>query len=131
MEQQSTGRLIGMVLAGLFGVIPMLLYDYVVVKLLEKEGKPPMKRMDWLTSAWVTNTINNLAGFGGVVGATLRINFYGKDVPRGKVVATVSKVALFLISGLSILSFVAFVDLFLFEPKMFFVNIGFGYYWAV
>lgn len=61
MEQQSTGRLIGMVLAGLFGVIPMLLYDYVVVKLLEKEGKPPMKRMDWLTSAWVTNTINNLA----------------------------------------------------------------------
>ena len=50
-----------------------------------------MKRMDWLTSAWVTNTINNLAGFGGVVGATLRINFYGKDVPRGKVVATVSK----------------------------------------
>lgn len=112
MEQQSTGRLIGMVLAGLLGVIPMLLYDYVVVKLLEKEGKPPMKRMDWLTSAWVTNTINNLAGFGGVVGATLRINFYGKDVPRGKVVATVSKVALFLISGLSILSFVAFVDLF-------------------
>ena len=90
MEQQSTGRLIGMVLAGLLGVIPMLLYDYVVVKLLEKEGKPPMKRMDWLTSAWVTNTINNLAGFGGVVGATLR----------------------FLISGLSILSFVAFVDLF-------------------
>ena len=75
MEQQSTGRLIGMVLAGLLGVIPMLLYDYVVVKLLEKEGKPPMKRMDWLTSAWVTNTINNLAGFGGVVGATLRINF--------------------------------------------------------
>ena len=78
MEQQSTGRLIGMVLAGLLGVIPMLLYDYVVVKLLEKEGKPPMKRMDWLTSAWVTNTINNLAGFGGVVGATLRINFTEK-----------------------------------------------------
>ena len=41
-----------------------------------------MKRMDWLTSAWVTNTINNLAGFG-VVGATLRINF-GKDVPRAR-----------------------------------------------
>ena len=37
-----------------------------------------MKRMDWLTSAWVTNTINNLAGFGGVVGATLRINFTEK-----------------------------------------------------
>ena len=77
-----------------------------------------MKRMDWLTSAWVTNTINNLAGFGGVVGATLRINFTEK-MYRGRVVATVSKVALFLISGLSILSFVAFVDLFLFEPKMF------------
>ena len=77
-----------------------------------------MKRMDWLTSAWVTNTINNLAGFGGVVGATLRINFTEK-MYRGQGCSNGLKVALFLISGLSILSFVAFVDLFLFEPKMF------------
>ncbi|WP_430602779.1 phosphatidylglycerol lysyltransferase [Enterococcus sp. DIV0724b] len=120
MGKQNRFRIIGMVLAGFIGVLPMLLYDLVVVKVLEEQGKPKMKRWEWFVSAWVTNTINNLAGFGGVVGATLRANFYGKDAPRKKVVATVSKVALFMISGLSILSFVAFIDVFFIRPDSLF-----------
>lgn len=112
MDQQSRLRIVGMILIGFFCVLPMLLYDYVVVKVLEEQGKAPMKGWDWFVSAWVTNTINNLAGFGGVVGATLRANFYGKDIERKKVLAVVSKVALFLLSGLSILSLVTFVDMF-------------------
>lgn len=106
------GCLIGMVLVGLLGVILMFFYDYVVVKLLEKEGKLLMKWMDWLILVWVINIINNLVGFGGVVGVMLWINFYGKDVLWGKVVVMVLKVVLFLILGLFILFFVVFVDLF-------------------
>lgn len=120
MGQQSRIGIVGMVLVGLIGVLPMLLYDFVVVKVLEEQGKPKMNRWEWFVSAWVTNTINNLAGFGGVVGATLRANFYGKDAPRKKVVATVSKVALFMISGLSILSFIAFIDVFFIRPDSLF-----------
>ncbi|MGM0218978.1 bifunctional lysylphosphatidylglycerol flippase/synthetase MprF [Enterococcus sp. AZ126] len=120
MGQQSRFAIIGMVLAGLMGVLPMLLYDLVVVKVLEEQGKPKMNRWEWFVSAWVTNTINNLAGFGGVIGATLRANFYSKDAPRKKVVATVSKVALFMISGLSILSCIAFVDVFFIRPDSLF-----------
>lgn len=120
MGQQSRWRILGMILAGLIGVLPMLLYDLVVIRVLEAKGKPKMNRWDWFVSAWVTNTINNLAGFGGVVGATLRANFYGKDASRKKVVATVSKVALFMISGLSILSFTAFIDVFFVRPDSLF-----------
>ncbi|MGX7245397.1 bifunctional lysylphosphatidylglycerol flippase/synthetase MprF [Enterococcus quebecensis] len=125
MGQQSRFRIIGMVLVGLVGVLPMLLYDLVVVKVLEEQGKPKMSRWEWFVCAWVTNTINNLAGFGGVVGATLRANFYGKDVSRKKVVATVSKVALFMISGLSILAFLAFIDIFFIRPNSLFTE-----YWV-
>ncbi|WP_086445416.1 bifunctional lysylphosphatidylglycerol flippase/synthetase MprF [Candidatus Enterococcus lemimoniae] len=120
MGQQNRFRILGMISAGLIGVLPMLLYDFVVVSVLEEQGKPKMNRWEWFVSAWVTNTINNLAGFGGVVGATLRANFYGKDTPRKKVVATVSKAALFMISGLSILSFIAFVDVFFIRPDSLF-----------
>lgn len=120
MGQQNRFRLLGMILAGMIGVLPMLLYDLVVVNVLEDQGKPKMNRWEWFVSAWVTNTINNLAGFGGVVGATLRANFYGKDASRKKVVATVSKVALFMISGLSILSFIAFIDVFFIRPDSLF-----------
>ncbi|MBP2099485.1 bifunctional lysylphosphatidylglycerol flippase/synthetase MprF [Enterococcus rivorum] len=117
MGQQSRLSLAGMIGIGLLGVLPMLLYDYVVVKVLEEQGAKKMNRWEFFVSAWVTNTINNLAGFGGVVGATLRTNFYGKEVSRKKVVATVSKVALFLVSGLSILSAIAFIDVFFIRPE--------------
>lgn len=125
MGQQNRFRIIGMILVGLIGVLPMLLYDLVVVKVLEAQGKPKMNRWEWFVSAWVTNTINNLAGFGGVVGATLRANFYGKDASRKKVIATVSKVALFMISGLSILAFIAFIDVFFIRPDS-----SFREYWV-
>lgn len=112
MGQQNRWILLAMVAVGSAGVLPMLLYDYVTIGILEEEGKPHMPRREWFVSAWITNTINNLAGFGGVVGATLRANFYGKDIERKKVIVTVSKVALFMLSGLSILSFITFVDIF-------------------
>ena len=120
MGQQKKLTSITMIVIGCLGVLPMFLYDYVVVKVLEESGKPKMETREWIVSAWVTNTINNLAGFGGVVGATLRANFYGKDIARKKVVATVSKVALFMISGLSILSFVTFIDVFFVRPESLF-----------
>lgn len=120
MGEQSRLSLIGMIVIGLIGVLPMLLYDYVVVNVLEEQGAEKINRWDFFVSAWVTNTINNLAGFGGVVGATLRTNFYGKGTPRKKVVAAVSKVALFLTSGLSILSFIAFIDVFFIRPDSLF-----------
>lgn len=120
MGQQNRFRLLGMVVVGLVGILPMVLYDLVVIQVLEAKGRPKMARWEWFVSAWVTNTINNLAGFGGVVGATLRANFYGKDVSRKIVVTTVSKVALFMVSGLSLLSFVSLIDVFFIHPESIF-----------
>ncbi len=78
MGQQSRMTILLMILAGLLGVTPMLLYDWVTIRVLEKQGKPKMERKEFLLAAWVTNTINNLAGFGGVVGASLRASFLWK-----------------------------------------------------
>lgn len=112
MRQQSYVTLCLMVLVGLIGVLPMLLYDWVTIRVLEKQGKPKMKRHDFFLAAFITNTINNLAGFGGIVGASLRANFYGKETNRKMVLATVSKVALFMLTGLSLWSFLTFIDVF-------------------
>ncbi|MGG5359587.1 MULTISPECIES: bifunctional lysylphosphatidylglycerol flippase/synthetase MprF [unclassified Enterococcus] len=120
MGAQKRLTIAGMVLTGLAGVMPMLLYDWVTVRILQKKGMPPMSKHDFFLSAWVTNTINNLAGFGGVVGASLRANFYGKQMDRKKVLATVSKVALFMLTGLSILAFVTFIDIFFIQEKSIF-----------
>lgn len=109
MGEQSKWTLLEMLMVGMIGVFPLLLYDWTTVEVLERQGRPRMKRTELVKLAWIVNTINNLAGFGGIIGATLRANFYGKNIEKRKVVATVSKVAVFLLSGLSILSFSALV----------------------
>lgn len=120
MDKQNHLTIVLMTLFGLLGVLPMLLYDWVTLRVLEKQGKPKMPRQEFFLAAWITNTINNLAGFGGVVGASLRANFYGKQADRKKVLATVSKVAVFMITGLSVWSLFTFVDVFFIQTESIF-----------
>lgn len=112
MSQQSHWSLLAMIAAGLLCILPMLGYDYVTIRTLEKAGREKLPRKDWFVSAWVTNTINNLAGFGGVVGVSLRSSFYGKGMDKKKVLATVSKVAIFMITGLSAWSLITLIDIY-------------------
>lgn len=48
MGQQSRMTILLMILAGLLGVTPMLLYDWVTIRVLEKQGKPKMERKEFL-----------------------------------------------------------------------------------
>ncbi|MBP1039905.1 bifunctional lysylphosphatidylglycerol flippase/synthetase MprF [Vagococcus sp. BWB3-3] len=125
LSSQRKQTLLLMTAIGLTAVLPMLVYDWVTVSILEENGKPRLSRKTLFTSAWTTNTLNNLAGFGGVIGATLRARFYGQEAETKKVVTTVSKVAIFMLSGLSLLCAVTFVDIF-------FIRRGnpYGSYWV-
>lgn len=109
---QRKRHLLVMIVTGLVAVLPMITYDWVTIGILEDSGKPKMPRKYLFTSAWATNTINNLAGFGGVIGATLRARFYGREVAPKKTLATVSKVAFFMLTGLSFLCLIAMVDIY-------------------
>ena len=122
MGKQANSTLILMALLGFVGVLPMLGYDWVTISILEAAGRQKMPRGSWFIAAWTTNTINNLAGFGGIVGASLRSNFYGKNFDRKKVLATVSKVAFFMFSGLSLWALWLLVDLFLLHHTSHFRN---------
>ncbi len=122
MGKQANSTLILMALLGFVGVLPMLGYDWVTISILEAAGRQKMPRGSWFIAAWTTNTINNLAGFGGIVGASLRSNFYGKNFDRKKVLATVSKVAFFMFSGLSLWALWLLVDIFLLHHTSHFRN---------
>ncbi|MDT2757996.1 bifunctional lysylphosphatidylglycerol flippase/synthetase MprF [Enterococcus asini] len=112
ISQQNTWTLVLMAVLGLLAVLPMLGYDWVTVKTLEAQGKPKMGSGEFFVAAWTTNTINNLAGFGGVVGASLRANFYAKGTERKQILAVVSKVALFMVTGLSLWALILAIQIF-------------------
>lgn len=57
-----------MLLGGMVAVLPMLGYDFAIVKFLPGKFTIPYI----IRSGWTTNSFTNIAGFGGVLGATLR-----------------------------------------------------------
>ncbi|WP_086313016.1 phosphatidylglycerol lysyltransferase [Enterococcus sp. 7F3_DIV0205] len=97
-------KIVLMFLIGLVAVFPMIGYDVILNKILKQ--KP--KKMFLIESSWMINTINNIAGFGGLVSIGLRSEFYGKEKDGKKVVQALSKILIFLMSGLSIYSLIAF-----------------------
>lgn len=87
-----------LVVLGIVAVCPMLFYDYTITRLLP--GKFKLSYV--LRSGWIVNSLTNLAGAGGVLGASLRAYFYKKDATAKQIIASISKIALFLVAGLSI-----------------------------
>ena len=110
-QEQGLRSILIMAVSGLIAILPMVFYDYGTLKAL----KLPINYKQVINDGWIINTINNLAGFGGVVGATLRMNRYGKRKENQNVVPTITKTALFMLTGLSILSLIMFANLLL-EP---------------
>ena len=125
-------KLLMMVVVGLIAVAPMIGYDIVLNQLLERK----QEKTYLVSSSWFINTLNNLAGFGGLISIGLRSELYGKGVDSKKLVNALSKILLFLMSGLSIYSLFAFGSLFLTRDNHFISQywlwlIGGGLYFPV
>lgn len=94
-----------MLLTGLVAVTPMFGYDIILNRTLEQK----IKKSYLFETSWMINTINNIAGFGGLISIGLRSEFYGKETDGKKVVKALSKILIFLLSGLSIYSLLSFI----------------------
>ncbi|MCY9806589.1 bifunctional lysylphosphatidylglycerol flippase/synthetase MprF [Lentilactobacillus senioris] len=90
---------------GIISVLPMTGYDFILNNMLHTKYK---KRYVFETS-WFVNTVNNIAGFGGLISIGLRSEFYAKDNEPKEVMSALSKILLFLEAGLSLLSLVSLV----------------------
>ncbi|SJZ49393.1 phosphatidylglycerol lysyltransferase [Pilibacter termitis] len=93
-------RILLMIFIGLLAVSPMVLYDFLLHKMVEKEDKA----FYIFETSWLVNTMNNLIGFGGVFSFGLRSQFYSEEGKEKQVFNAISKIFLFTMSGLSIYS---------------------------
>ncbi|QBO35325.1 bifunctional lysylphosphatidylglycerol flippase/synthetase MprF [Periweissella cryptocerci] len=93
------------IIAGLVAVSPMIGYDVLLNKSLGNK----MTKAYLFESSWIINSINNLAGFGGLVSVGLRTEFYGKKVESKNFAATLTRLFMFIMSGLSLFSIVALI----------------------
>lgn len=98
-------KIVIVIVVGLLGVSPMVAYDYLLNKTLNNK----LKFSYLFESSWVINTINNLAGFGGFVSVGLRTEFYGKKIENKHFAATLTRLFMFIMSGLSFYSIIALI----------------------
>ncbi len=120
LTSQSISNLGLMLIVGFISILPMMIYDFSIVKFLPTKFSATYI----VKSGWVVNTFTNLLGFGGLLGASLRAHFYGRGATRKQILYAISKVALFLISGLSLLCLIALVLIFGFG-----IGETFSHYW--
>ena len=104
-SQIAPWKTLVMLLVGGIAVIPMIGYDWILNKNLDQK----LSKKYLFETSWMINTINNVAGFGGVISIGLRSQIYGKNKETKVLAASLSKIFLFMMSGLSIYSFFALI----------------------
>ncbi|MBM7691350.1 phosphatidylglycerol lysyltransferase [Peribacillus deserti] len=86
---------------GMIAVLPMSFFDLILMKLLGRK----MSKKRLLTYSFISNSYSNFLGFGGLTGAALRVYFYKtKEYSRTKVIKAITKISIFYLTGLSLLS---------------------------
>ncbi|EKK20048.1 bifunctional lysylphosphatidylglycerol flippase/synthetase MprF [Fructilactobacillus florum] len=108
LASQSPSNLLWMTILGFLAVTPMLFYDFTFTEFLPTK----FKSLYVIKSGWITNSFTNIAGFGGFLGASLRASFYSKGATKKQILYAISKIALFLLAGLSMLCLLALILLF-------------------
>ncbi|UQS87010.1 bifunctional lysylphosphatidylglycerol flippase/synthetase MprF [Nicoliella spurrieriana] len=117
-DSQSPTSLGLMLILGLIAVLPMLVYDFTIVKFLPGKFKP----LYIVKTGWITNAFTNILGFGGLIGASLRANFYNEDASPKQIMYAISKIAMFLLAGLSTYCWIALIMIFGFDTDGTLVN---------
>lgn len=96
-------KILLMFVTGFVAIIPMIGYDWI----LNQSLKQKLSKKYLIQTSWMINTVNNVAGFGGFISIGLRSHFYGKDQESKVMARSLSKVFLFIMSGLSLYSLIA------------------------
>lgn len=96
---------------GFVAVLPMIGYDWILNRSLQQK----LTNKYLFQTSWMINTVNNVVGFGGVISIGLRTHFYGENQETKAMAKSLSKVFLFIMSGLSLFSLLACLLLWL--PK--------------
>lgn len=85
---------------GLVAVLTMTGYDYFLLRSLDVQL--PLAKL--LRAAWITNAMNGMIGFGGVIGIALRTSLYRPYTDTKRLLRAIGWMTPTLISGLSLLA---------------------------
>lgn len=100
-KAMNTFELAGLVLSGILAVMLLSLYDVVLARNL----KLSIPKRKLFNTSFIANALNAVIGFGGIIGAGLRLLVYRNYTEDEKpLIKTISLMLISMISGMSVLS---------------------------
>lgn len=109
LREMNTFSFVGIVILGVLSVLVLSLYDVMLKRSLKI--KLPIYKV--LSISFIINTFNSILGFGGLIGAGLRMFSYRNEVEDKKVLLkSVSLLLLSMLSGLSLLCILIVLNVF-------------------
>lgn len=103
INQLNTWSLLLILVVTFAAVLPMLLYDVILVRVL----KLNVSKRELLEQSFIANSFSNLIGFGGLIGAMLRTYFFHKlEQDKRKLLGVIASVSLYYLTGISILTWI-------------------------
>ncbi|MCL6571363.1 MAG: lysylphosphatidylglycerol synthase domain-containing protein, partial [Bacillus sp. (in: Bacteria)] len=130
INQLNVGILLLILAITFVAVLPMLLYDVILVRILK--AKIPKRVL--LEQSFIANSFSNLIGFGGLIGAMVRTYFFHPlEQEKRKLLGVIASVYLFYLTGISVLSWVVTIGyrnfpLFNNTKWLYFAVLGVGLY---
>ncbi|WP_160721075.1 bifunctional lysylphosphatidylglycerol flippase/synthetase MprF [Bacillus sp. USDA818B3_A] len=101
MNQLNIWLLLLVFVVSFAAVLPMILYDVILVKILKLE----VSKKELIEQSFIANSFSNLIGFGGLIGAMLRTYFFHKhEKDKRKLLGVIAAVSLFYLTGISFLA---------------------------
>lgn len=102
----------GVFLIGCFCILILCMYDFIIIKEFKTVHLSLSKL---LKISWIANSFNVLLGFGGIIGANIRYNFYKlyiNDNEKSKLKKAISLLMISTISGVGLLSLLVVCNIF-------------------
>jgi phosphatidylglycerol lysyltransferase len=130
LNHLNIGLLLLIIAITFVAVLPMLLYDVILVRILKL--KVPIR--DLLEQSFIANSFSNLIGFGGLIGGMLRTYFFHKlEQDKRRLLGVIASVSLFYLTGISVLSWIVIIKhrnfpLFVDTRWLYFAVLGVGLY---
>lgn len=99
-KELNTSTFILIILLGIIGILILSLYDIVLKRTIHVNTS--YKKL--IPFSFITNALNNILGFGGLIGSGLRYYFYKNKTEDTRTLKAISLMLLSLITGLGFLS---------------------------
>lgn len=112
IESRSLFSIASLILVSFLGIWILSLYDVVLVR--SQRLKVPIKKT--MKISWIINSLNTLIGFGGIIGSTIRYNYFQgfteTDEEKTELKKNISLLLLSMLTGIGVLSFLVLFNVF-------------------